>query len=1045
MRVSSSEIDAALDRSMIVIPSINGGHLLESALPSFRIPSSAVLIIDQGSTDNTEAVCRAAGVQVLQLGAAHTYTEACNIGIEFARKRGCNFVFVGNNDIVLKTDVVRELLEAMLEDPRLGIVAPSQLLVDEQKNVKLLAYRVFWNLDEMTFAHDFAPPIGNPKRIESDFCELTFSLIRMAAVDEIGALDNAYGFYHEDADFGFRLRQAGYSCAYVPNAQLEHCVSSTFGQSLTDAKRAYIEKNKRLFRDKFLRYGVHHSNFGATDPNSWNIINRHLHHYLRRFGLVDPRRPELIFSHPGAVPFDYLYTVWETSRLPDTWLKHRDSYRAVFAASQWNASVFRESGFQNVFYAPLGVETDVYHPWGPVQRLHDGKTFLWFARNQYRKGLDVALKAWAQFHPERPDARLILMGGGIAGQIASQPDSVRRWKNFLILDYRREGFSVYDPVDPIDDPTLAMLYRGVDFTVCSSRAEGFGFVPAESSACGTPSIVGAFGATREFMFDGSLSFGGAIIKADYSDKGFGDVGDWWEPDVDQLKSLLFQAHDMDATTYDEVAAAGLGMIRSRYTWRSTVMALRAGLAEVQDPSSIPAWSTPTSRQTGLSFGRETRIPVPHGVKRLAQLAARVRNRYNAVAQQVETGSKLDILFRLILGLSHSAWRKGADAASALSQRERRSGILFVGYVEANLGIAESQRNLIRALAERDIDFAIYPISAGVETRIVGPFMAEKYDRRNNYQVNVIEAAADQVPVIFKALGRHKRNGAYNILRTYWELPAVPREWRGLLKGIDEIWAPNEFVQQAFRSVFDGPIVVVPPCVLIEPYDGTKEQAAVSKRRRYEFLFSFDYYSSPYRKNPLGVIAAFREAFPVEIQDVGLIIKSTGAPDHHPEVKDAIRRAVDADPRIVVIDKILSRSEMIGLIGRCDCYVSLHRAEGFGLGMVEAMMLGKSVIGTAYSGSTDFLSEETGYPVPYTLRRIEPQEYVWAKGQVWAEPDHAAAVAALREVYANPELGARKAKAGQAFVRHRYGKEDVGSAVERRYREIKGLRESRALA
>ena len=1039
MRVSSSDIEGALDRSMIVIPSINGGHLLERALPSFRVPSSNIVVVDQGSTDSTESVCRAAGVQVLQLGAPRTYTEACNLGIELARERGCSFVFVGNNDIVLKTDVVRELLEAMLEDPKLGIVAPSQLLIDEQQGLRVLAYRVFWNLDDMTFAHDFDPPVGNPTRIESDFCELTFSLIRMAAVDEIGMLDNAYGFYHEDADFGFRLRQAGYSCAYIPAAQLEHYVSSTFGQGLTDTKRAYIEKNKRLFRDKFLHYGVHHSDFKATDPNSWNIINRHLHRYLRRFGLVDPHRPALIFSHPGAVPFDYLYTVWETSRVPDTWRRHCGSYRAVFAASQWNANVLRESGFQKVFHAPLGVETDVYHPWGPVQRLHDGKTFLWFARNQYRKGLDVALKAWAQFHPERPDARLILMGGGIADQIAVRPDSVHRWKNFLILDYRREGFSVYDPVDPIDDPTLAMLYRGVDFTVCSSRAEGFGFVPAESAACGTPSIVGAFGATKEFMFDGSLSFGGTIVKADYSDKGFGDVGDWWEPDVDQLTSLLLRAHDMDAATYREVAAAGLGMIRSQYTWRSTVMALRAGLAEVQHPSSVAAGSTPNDPQVGSSFGRGIQVPVPHVIKRLAQFATRVRNRYNVVNHQVETGLKLEILFRLILSLSRSAWRKSSDAASALSLKERRSGILFVGYVEASLGIAESQRNLIRALADRHIDFAIHPIFAGVETRIIGPFMAEKYDRKNSYEVNVIEAAADQVPVIFNVLGRHKRNGAYNVLRTYWELPTVPAEWRGSLRGIDEIWAPNEFVQQAFQPIFDGPIVVIPPCVLIEPYGPAKEQAVSTKRWRFEFLFSFDYYSSPFRKNPLGVVAAFREAFPADFHDVGLLIKSTGAPEHHPDIKEAIRDAIDADPRIAVIDKTLSRSEMLALIGRCDCYVSLHRAEGFGLGMAEAMMLGKVVVGTAYSGSTDFLNDETGFPVPYMLRAIEPHEYVWTEGQVWAEPDHGAAVAALREVYTNQELSARRAKAGQAFVRHRYGKERAGAAVEQRYAEIRKMR------
>jgi GT2 family glycosyltransferase len=115
-------VEAALQKSLLAIPSINGGRLLERMLPTLRIPGELVVVLDQGSTDNTEEVCRKAGVGLRQLGRPHTYTEACNIGAEIAKERGCDFVFVANNDITFTTDVMRELLAELLRDPRLGIV-----------------------------------------------------------------------------------------------------------------------------------------------------------------------------------------------------------------------------------------------------------------------------------------------------------------------------------------------------------------------------------------------------------------------------------------------------------------------------------------------------------------------------------------------------------------------------------------------------------------------------------------------------------------------------------------------------------------------------------------------------------------------------------------------------------------------------------------------------------------------------------------------------------------------------------------------------------
>jgi glycosyltransferase involved in cell wall biosynthesis len=369
----------------------------------------------------------------------------------------------------------------------------------------------------------------------------------------------------------------------------------------------------------------------------------------------------------------------------------------------------------------------------------------------------------------------------------------------------------------------------------------------------------------------------------------------------------------------------------------------------------------------------------------------------------------------------------------------KPGVLFIGYVEAGLGLGESLRGLIRSVATTQEPFAVYPYNRRVETRSLGPFLPDHYDKRHRYQINVFEVAANHLPEMMGDVGLWKTRHSYNILRTYWELAEAPPEWRPNLAGIDEIWAPNAFVSEAFRSIFSGPIKVVPPCVEVEVGTSHGRGEFGMDPDRFYFFFSFDYFSTPYRKNPLGVVRAFRKAFADLGLKVGLVIKSTSAVDQHSEIKEELLQHARSDERIIVIDRTLSRDEMLSLIDQSDCFVSLHRSEGFGLGLAEAMALGKPVIGTDYSGSTAFLSDQTGFPVPYTLRPVEPHEYIFAYGQSWAEPDEGAAADLMRQVVEQPEETKRRAKAGQACVQSHYGRAAVGQIVQDRLREIRASR------
>lgn len=430
--------------------------------------------------------------------------------------------------------------------------------------------------------------------------------------------------------------------------------------------------------------------------------------------------------------------------------------------------------------------------------------------------------------------------------------------------------------------------------------------------------------------------------------------------------------------------------------------------------------------------------------RLSRYIERARAKFSAT--QMDEGS-IVALRVLFTGLARSAAFRVTRAARsvphfrdvfaipAFENRFMQPGVLFIGYIEAGLGLGESLRGLVRSIATTRVPFALYPFNSGVETRFVGRFADDRYDLRRRYRVNVIEMSPDQLPMMFREVGRWKTAHSYNILRTYWELPQAPAAWGPMMKGIHEIWVPNEFVGQAFRGIFGGPISIVPPCVEIDTSGEFGRKHFGMDRATFYFMFSFDYFSYPARKNPLGVVRAFQHAFGDRTENVGLVIKSTGATDRYPEIRSAILQAADKDPRIKVVDRMCSRDEMLSLIGESDCYVSLHRSEGFGLGMAEAMAFGKPVIGTAYSGNTDFLTQHTGFPVRYTLRSVRDDEYIFSNGQSWAEPDEAAAAEAMRQVFRDAGERQRRASAGKALVEVRYGRENVGRIAGGRLEDI----------
>ncbi|MGH3470010.1 MAG: glycosyltransferase family 4 protein, partial [Thermocrispum sp.] len=283
---------------------------------------------------------------------------------------------------------------------------------------------------------------------------------------------------------------------------------------------------------------------------------------------------------------------------------------------------------------------------------------------------------------------------------------------------------------------------------------------------------------------------------------------------------------------------------------------------------------------------------------------------------------------------------------------------------------------------------------------------------------------------------------YGIALWAWEMPVVFDETLVQLKRLNELWVVSSFVADAFRTVTDIPITVVPNVV-------PRIRARADRTRlglpddALIVLFSFSAASSDARKNPWGAIEAFRRAFPAAERgrSAHLVIKAVDLADH-PEMSQHLAEKVAAVDGLL-ISQDLAREDMDRLLASCDIYLSLHRSEGFGFGIAEAMSLGKPVIATGHGGNLDFMPPGAGATVGYTIREITdadhrfgPQFAQWYRpGQLWAEPDVNQAARWLRRMADDAGLRRTMGSRGAAAVRRLCSAEAVGATMLRRLAKI----------
>lgn len=285
---------------------------------------------------------------------------------------------------------------------------------------------------------------------------------------------------------------------------------------------------------------------------------------------------------------------------------------------------------------------------------------------------------------------------------------------------------------------------------------------------------------------------------------------------------------------------------------------------------------------------------------------------------------------------------------------------------------------------------------------------------------------------YERSGWYRQPGVYRIAYWAWELETIPEEWVAMLPLLDEIWTPTEFVAAAMRTRMTVPVHRMLPGVEVPEVERVSKTELGIPEDHCVFLFMFDMFSVFERKNPLAVIRAFREAFGRD-EKATLLLKTTATSPNAAEA-ERLQAAAD-DAGILLVRRLLSREQAYGYLDMCDCYVSLHRSEGFGLGMAEAMLLGKPVIATSYSGNLDFMTEENSYLVEAEMTDVEEERPIYSRGFRWAEPSVHHAAKLMRHVFDDRAEAKARGERAQTELREKLSLRAAGDRMAARLRQI----------
>jgi glycosyltransferase involved in cell wall biosynthesis len=373
-----------------------------------------------------------------------------------------------------------------------------------------------------------------------------------------------------------------------------------------------------------------------------------------------------------------------------------------------------------------------------------------------------------------------------------------------------------------------------------------------------------------------------------------------------------------------------------------------------------------------------------------------------------------------------------DNAPNLHEREELWGVNVAGFFTSELGVGEAARLLIAGLDAAEVPALPIQGHLAPSSRRSARFASAAIDEAP-YPINILCINGDGVPVFAREAGQSFFENRHTIALWWWEVGDPPPGWLQAFEFVDEVWAASQHIYDAIAPTAPVPVVRVRlPVVAPNVIPRTRAELGLPEDG-FLFLYVHDYHSVATRKNPLGAVEAFKRAFPPD-HGAKLVVKSINA-GSFPHEHDRVVLAAGAHPDIALIEAYVSAEEKNAMIAACDCYVSLHRSEGFGLTVAEAMLLGKPVIATRYGGTLEFMNERNSYLVDWQPVAVGEDAHPYAAAGIWAEPDLDQAAALMREVLKDPQQARERGARARSDVSEQHSPQVAGESLSARLRLI----------
>ncbi len=390
----------------------------------------------------------------------------------------------------------------------------------------------------------------------------------------------------------------------------------------------------------------------------------------------------------------------------------------------------------------------------------------------------------------------------------------------------------------------------------------------------------------------------------------------------------------------------------------------------------------------------------------------------------------------------AAWDLPVPVARTVPTPDPAGGsgcVNIYAYFHGQFGLAECARLYARALLDHGYPVRLHNVGLDIPHGLDDHTLDLQDGQIAPGGLHLFFVNPDYLDAAMDYVGRERLEGGYIMACWFWELEHIPDAWRAAIEQVDEVMVASRFIEGAFRRATEKPIFLL-PIPVGEPEDsGLQRRDFGIDEDAFVFLASFDFNSSMERKNPISVIDAFRLAFPAGREDVRLLVKSSNG-HRYPEQFMRLLKAAKGDSRIVVRDEVLDVRHVHALHRCVDAYVSLHRAEGFGLGIAECMRQGKPVVATKWSGNVDFMGPSDAFPVGYVLVPVPDGAYPLSAGQHWAEPDVAQAAAYMRRVADDPAAARTVGARAAARIRAELSPQRLAPQLAARLDQLRALRE-----